>query len=204
MIDLHTHTYLSDGVLGPAELARRAFVQGYKTLCISDHADMSNIDFIVPRLVDAARELQTVMPLRIIPGVELTHIPCSLIAHMVGRARSLGATIVLVHGETPVEPVEPGTNRAAIDAGVDILAHPGLISEDAAVLAAKKGVCLEITTRKGHSLTNGWIASMASKTDARLVLNTDSHEPKDLLTEELFNITAKEQVYQNRLLICLK
>ena len=52
----------------------------------------------------------------------------SLIAPLSCRARALGAQIVLVHGETIVEPVPPGTNHQAIEAGVDILAHPGLIS----------------------------------------------------------------------------
>jgi predicted metal-dependent phosphoesterase TrpH len=30
VIDLHSHTYHSDGQLGPAELARRALVKGYR------------------------------------------------------------------------------------------------------------------------------------------------------------------------------
>jgi histidinol phosphatase-like PHP family hydrolase len=67
----------------------------------------------------------------------------------------------VVHGETIVEPVLPGTNRAAIAAGVDILAHPGLITKEEAMLAAQKGVLLEITTRRGHSFTNGHVASIA-------------------------------------------
>ena len=33
-------------------------------------------------------------------------------------SRELGAKIVVVHGETVAEPVEPGNNRAAIEAGV--------------------------------------------------------------------------------------
>ena len=38
------------------------------------------------------------------------------------HARALGAKVVIVHGETIVEPVPRGTNLAAIEAGVDILA----------------------------------------------------------------------------------
>jgi len=38
MIDLHTHTFLSDGELGPAELVRRAENAGYRAIGISDHA----------------------------------------------------------------------------------------------------------------------------------------------------------------------
>jgi histidinol phosphatase-like PHP family hydrolase len=67
---------------------------------------------------------------------------------------------------------------------VDILAHPGLITKDEAAQAAKNGVCLEITTRKGHSLSNGHVAQMAGQTGARLVIDTDTHEPGDLVTDE--------------------
>jgi histidinol phosphatase-like PHP family hydrolase len=80
--------------------------------------------------------------------------------------------------------VHPGTNRAAIEAKVDILAHPGLITREEAVLAAKNSVYLEITTRKGHSLSNGHVAKMAEASGAKLVIDTDTHEPGDLVTGE--------------------
>ena len=74
------------------------------------------------------------------------------------------------------------TNRAAIEAGVDILSHPGLISAEEAALAAQAGVCLEITTRKGHSLTNGHVARQALAAGAKLVVNNDAHAPGDLVS----------------------
>jgi len=43
MIDLHTHSLLSDGELLPLELARRARVKGYTVLGITDHVDATNI-----------------------------------------------------------------------------------------------------------------------------------------------------------------
>lgn len=184
MIDLHTHSLLSDGVLIPAELVRRAVVKGYEAIAITDHADSSNLDFIVPRIVRAARDLSGSWPITVIPGIELTHVPLREIAGLVKEARRLGAKVVVVHGETPVEPVLAGTNRAAILAGADILSHPGLITRAEAALAAKKGVHLEISARKGHCLTNGHVARMAIATDARLVLNTDAHEPGDLITDD--------------------
>jgi histidinol phosphatase-like PHP family hydrolase len=91
---------------------------------------------------------------------------------------------VVAHGETLVEPVHPGTNRAAIEARVDILAHPGLITRDEAVLALRNGVCLEISSRKGHSLSNGHVAMIAADTGAKLVIDTDTHEPGDLITDD--------------------
>ena len=184
MIDLHTHSLFSDGVLVPAELVRRAIVKGYEAIAITDHADGSNFDFIVPRIVRAAEELSGVWPITVIPGIEITHVPPSMIADLVAEARELGAVWVVCHGESPVEPVEPGTNRAGILSGADMLAHPGFITKQDAVLAARKGVYLEITARKGHSLTNGHVAKVATEAGANLVINTDSHEPGDLITLE--------------------
>ena len=97
------------------------------------------------------------------PGVELTHVPKGLIKELTRHARQQGARLVVVHGETIVEPVEEGTNRAAIEAGVDILAHPGLITEEDVLLAKEKNVLLEITAKRGHSLSNGHVAQTGQK-----------------------------------------
>ena len=183
MIDLHTHSLLSDGELLPSELVRRAEVIGYKAIAITDHSDASNIDFVIERIVNVCNELKAAIP--VIPGVELTHIPPRQIGQMVKKARELGARLVLVHGETVVEPVSPGTNRAAIEAGGDILAHPGLLTPEDAMLAAEKGVCLELTARKGHSLSNGHVASVAKKIGVNIVLNTDTHSPSDLISDDM-------------------
>ena len=185
MIDLHTHTIFSDGVLVPTELARRAQVLGYRTLAFTDHVDFSNLDFVLPRLVSVCRALAGEMEISLLPGVELTHVPPKLIGACAEQARDLGAAIIVVHGETLVEPVAPGTNRAAIEAGVDILAHPGLISLEEVELAAKQGVFLEITTRRGHALANGHVARLARQAGAELLLNNDAHTPSDLVTLEL-------------------
>lgn len=185
MIDLHTHTTFSDGALIPAELVRRAKVAGYRAVALTDHADASNMELFVPRLVSMAREYSIYMDIAIVPGVELTHVPAALMAQEVARARSLGAAIVVVHGETIVEPVEQGTNLAAIEAGADVLAHPGLITAEEVRLAAEKGVLLEITTRGGHSYTNGHVLALARAHGARVVVNNDAHEPRDLVGAEL-------------------
>ena len=182
MFDLHSHSILSDGELLPSELARRAEVAGLKGLVISDHVDASNIDFVVPGLAEASRQLSGVMGLEVKAGAELTHIPPAHLSRLVTRARELGAELVLVHGETIVEPVMPGTNRAGIESGADILTHPGLITEEDAALAAKLGVRLEISARKGHSLTNGHVATVARETGAVLVFGSDAHAPDDLLS----------------------
>jgi histidinol phosphatase-like PHP family hydrolase len=184
MIDLHTHTVFSDGELIPAELTRRAAVAGYRAIGITDHGDPSNIDFIIPRIARVAEALGNAWGLTVVPGIELTHVPPAMIAEVAKEARALGARLVVCHGETIAEPVAAGTNRAALEADIDILAHPGLITEDEVALAVRRGICLEITTRKGHSLTNGHVARLAVAAGARLVINTDSHAPGDLTPVE--------------------
>ncbi|MBP6941678.1 MAG: histidinol phosphate phosphatase domain-containing protein [Syntrophorhabdaceae bacterium] len=184
MIDLHTHTLFSDGELLPSELVRRAKTKGYKAIGISDHADSTNIEMVVAGIARLKKELKHYRGIIVVPGVEITHCPASLIGELIAFARSLGVSYVVVHGETIVEPVEQGTNRAAIEARADILAHPGLITEEDVAMAKKGGTFLEITSRKGHSLTNGHVARLAKKIGARLLLNTDSHSPSDLISGE--------------------
>ncbi|HVO66899.1 MAG TPA: histidinol phosphate phosphatase domain-containing protein [Syntrophales bacterium] len=185
MIDLHTHSILSDGELIPSELARRAKVAGYRVIAITDHGDQSNLDFIIPRLVKVCQKLQEAGSIQAIPGIELTHVPPEYIYDLAVEARQHGAKIVVVHGETIVEPVIARTNMAALNSPIDILAHPGLITEEEAVMAAKNSIYLEITTRKGHSLTNGHVLKMARRSKASLILNTDSHAPHDLVNKEM-------------------
>ncbi len=185
MIDLHMHTLFSDGELIPAELIRRAAVAGYEAMALTDHGDLSNFDFIIPRVVEAAATYGEAWGIKVIPGIELTHIPPDQIAAAASRARQLGARIVVCHGETLVEPVAEGTNAAALAADIDILSHPGLIRDEDVELAAVRGVCLEITTRKGHSLTNGHVARLARKHKAKLVVNNDAHAPGDLVSADM-------------------
>ncbi len=180
MIDFHTHTLLSDGELIPTELARRAEVCGYRVLGLADHVDTALADHVVPLLVRTAADLAPAMTMRVVPGAEVTHCRPEHIERVVRRCRELGARFVIVHGETPAEPVIPGTNRAAIEAGCDILAHPGLITEADARLAAERGVLLEISGRKGHCLGNGHVARMARRVGAQVIFGSDAHADTDL------------------------
>ena len=191
VIDLHTHSFFSDGELVPSESAQRAYAAGYKTIAITDHADHSNLDFILPRIVKVCAAITGKGNIQVLPGVELTHVDPSEIALLAVEARKLGAKIVVVHGETIVEPVPAGTNLAAIMAGVDILAHPGLITDEEVRLAAEKGVYLEITTRRGHSFTNGHVAALAGKLNAKLILNNDAHAPNDFVGSKMATNIAR-------------
>lgn len=184
--DFHTHTFLSDGELSPVELIRRAAVRGYMAIGIADHAGPGNVEAIVRTLVDDCRLCEQHWGIVALPGVELTHLPPSSIAEVAASARRFGAKLVVVHGETPVEPVEPGTNLAAVSCpDVDLLGHPGFLTAEEAEIAAANGVFVELTARRGHSLTNGHVARVALAAGARLIVDSDGHSPSDLLTPEL-------------------
>jgi len=182
MIDLHTHTFFSDGELIPSELVRRAEAIGYTAIAITDHADTSNFDFLISRIVKVCGVINNRKGIRAIPGIEITHVHPENIFEIAAESRKLGAKIIVVHGETITEPVMPGTNRKALESDIDILAHPGLISDDDVKLAVEKNICLEITARKGHSITNGHVSALAKKHGAKMVINTDAHSPSDLIT----------------------
>ena len=183
--DFHIHSVFSDGELIPAEIARRCGVLGYHTIAISDHVDNSNIEFVLKNLVGTCEELGRYADIEILPGAEITHAPLGMIEGLVKDARKLGAKVIIVHGESIAEPVIAGTNlKAAGMPEVDILAHPGLITVEEARLAKENGVFLELTSRRGHSLTNGHVARIAQETGAKLLVNTDAHSPDDLITRE--------------------
>ena len=185
MIDLHTHTFASDGVLVPSELIRRAVAAGYRAIGITDHGDESNLEDLIARAQRAAKAWAADGRITVVPGVEITHVPPERIHPVARWARKLGARIVVVHGETVTEPVAPGTNAAGVRCpDVDILAHPGLLTREDALAAAENGVFLEISSRNGHSAGNGRVARAAAETGADLILNTDAHAPGDLITVE--------------------
>jgi putative hydrolase len=191
MIDLHTHSIFSDGELIPTELAQRAYAAGYQAIAITDHADYSNFDFIIPRMINVCTRITAKGKILAFPGIEITHVDPADIAELALEARKMGAKVIVVHGETLVEPVPAKTNYAALNASVDILAHPGLITEEETSLAAEKGIYLEITTRKGHSLSNGHVAKMARQFNARLVLDNDTHAPGDFVDGKMATNIAR-------------
>jgi putative hydrolase len=183
VFDFHIHSLFSDGELIPAEIARRYAVLGYRAVAITDHMDPTNMESILRKLVPGCQELNEYLDITLLPGAEITHVPPRLIGKMAKRARGLGAEVIVVHGETPAEPVEPGTNAAAVEIPeIDILAHPGKITEEEAEAAKENGIFLELTARAGHNATNGHVADVAGKVGAELIINTDAHSPDDIIT----------------------
>jgi putative hydrolase len=182
--DFHTHTVLTDGELLPIESIRRAKVLGYKAIAITEHIGAEDPRSLLERLRLECEMGADGYGIQALWGVEITHVPPRFIARVADRSRKAGAQIIVVHGETLAEPVAKGTNRAALGADVDILAHPGLISRSDALLAAEKGIFLEITSRPGHAYTNGHVVVSGRAAGARFLINSDSHIPRDMMDED--------------------
>jgi putative hydrolase len=185
LYNFHAHSTLSDGVLSPVELLRWATVGGYTAFAVTDHAGLAELPWLAEILVPSCRLAQEQWGLVAIPGVELTHLPPALIPRAARAAKDAGLEIVVVHGETPVEPVEPGTNVAALGSpDVDVLGHPGLLTQEEAALATDNDIFVEISSRRGHSLANGLVVRRAVAAGASLLLDSDAHAPDDLWDEK--------------------
>lgn len=179
--DFHIHSIFSDGELLPSEIVSRCKNLNHQVVGIADHIDHSNLDSI-----EKIREIKDKFNgINLVIGAEITHVSPSEIDNLVAKAKRKGAELIVVHGETTVEPVPEGTNRAAVNnEGVNILAHPGLIGDETAEKAQKNNVFLELTSRRGHCYTNGHVARTAKENGANLILNTDAHSPTELVSRE--------------------
>ena len=188
--DLHTHSIFSDGELIPAELVRRAMVLGHDAIAITDHVDMSNVEFVVTNVVKAVELCEDYI--KVIPGVEITHVPPRKIDHVAKLARKYGAEWIVVHGETVTEPVAPGTDHASAEnPEIDVIGHPGFITLEDAQLAADNDVILEVTGRAGHNITNGHVVNMARAVGAKMVIDSDTHQPENLMDEAAARVVAR-------------
>ena len=186
IIDFHTHTFLSDGELSPAELVQRAVAAGYRAIAITDHVGFANYQYVCEALLRECEVVNRAMPITALAGVEITHVAPRAIGALAERCRAAGAQVVAVHGETITEPVPPGTNAAAAEcAAVDVLAHPGLLTTADAQVGRDRGLVFELSARRGHSAANGRVARICEEVGAKMVVNSDAHAPGDLLTESL-------------------
>ena len=75
-IDLHTHSYFSDGSLSPTEVMKAAKEAGLKAVALTDHDTIDG----VREAMTAAKELD----IECIPGIELSAYYKSLEVHIVG------------------------------------------------------------------------------------------------------------------------
>ena len=157
MFDFHIHVNCSGGRGGllPSEAMRLAKCAGFRAVGLIVRADPSTLPILLPTLKTLVKTCSLYADIEAFAGVELVHVPPALLPDAVGQAREQGAALILAHGESIprqlADVVETGTNLAAINAGVDILAHPGLITVEDAQLAAEKGVLLELNTAPGYA-----------------------------------------------------
>ena len=120
-IDLHTHSFFSDGVLLPSEMLRRAEALGYAALAITDHADVSNLDEIAAQLVRFSRAGLAGFSLHFVPGVEITDVPPEQIAPLARRAKRLGVRLVAARVDLAADAVK------ALADEVELRAQPAVV-----------------------------------------------------------------------------
>lgn len=186
IVDFHSHTFLSDGELSPAELVQRAVAAGYQAIAMTDHVGYANYAYVCEALLRECEVINRELPISALAGVEITHVAPRALGALAERCKAAGAQVVAVHGETITEPVPPGTNAAAAECtAVDVLAHPGLLSAADARAGQERGLAFELSARKGHSAANGCVARVCREVGATMIVNSDCHAPGDLLTEEL-------------------
>lgn len=166
---------------------------------MTDHVALGSLGRVIKEVSDDCALARTYWNILAIPGVELTHVPPQAISEVAKKAKEMGAWLVVVHGETSVEPVEKGTNIAAVQSPyVDILAHPGLITLEEASLAAQNNIFIELTARRGHSTTNTHVAQISQKAKAKLLINSDAHDENDLLTLNLVESILRQAELNQR------
>ena len=73
--DFHTQTTLSDGDLSPIEQIRRAVVNGYAAIALTDHAGLADSEHVLKSLLAACETARRYWNIIAIPGLELTHLP---------------------------------------------------------------------------------------------------------------------------------
>jgi len=88
--DFHTHTSLSDGALSPLELIRRALVNDYHAIALTDHSSTGELSRIIQETTEACALARAYWNIFAIPGIEITHVPPQAIAETAKKAKQLG------------------------------------------------------------------------------------------------------------------
>lgn len=190
IMDFHTHSTLSDGSHSLNELTMFAREHGYSVIGFTDHVGIHTYKQIAESIIEFIEKNQhKYSDIVFIPGVEITFATPKEIYKITSAVRSLGTKLVLVHGEASFETVHDGTNDAAIDACVDILAHPSYITESQAKMAAKNSVTFELSARECYYYANEQIKTLAFENDAKMVIDSDGHFEARLLSPEKINHT---------------
>lgn len=186
--ELHSHTNFSDGRASIEEMLNRARELN-SAIAITDHfigdeffinkilyPNISSLDKFLNHINKSIRKFKTD---DLIFGIEITRVNPKRI-HKIAKAAKEHNLIVIVHGETEIDKVPPGTNTTALDCEyVDILAHPGHLSEEDALKAKENNVFIEINAR--HKSENPKIVRICKKFNLKMVINTDAHSVEELV-----------------------
>jgi len=187
LVDLHSHSTLSDGTLTIEAMVAMAEQRGYDAYAVTDHAmgGLNNHRDMAAAVRSEIDRLSRHTRVQLFAGVELSDYPPDRIARAASDARDAGAQVIVVHGECVSMKVEPGTNQAAVRSlDVDILAHPGLLSEQDAAEARRHDVYIELSARQGHCLANGHVYQVVRQAGAHVVVDSDAHDAEGLLSAE--------------------
>jgi len=187
LVDLHSHSTVSDGTLTIEAMVAAAEQRGYDAYAVTDHAmgGLNNHRDMAAAVRSEIDRLSRHTCVQLFAGVELSDYPPDRIDRAARDARDAGAQVIVVHGECVSMKVEPGTNSAAVRSlDVDILAHPGLLSEEDAVEARRHDVYIELSARQGHCLANGHVYQVVRLAGARVVVDSDAHDAEGLLSTE--------------------
>jgi len=189
--DLHTHTIFSDGESTVEEMIKKAKMLN-SAIAITDHfiSDEFFINKIlypeissIEKFVERKKKYMKIFD-ELIFGIEITRVRPEKIYEIAKNAKKHNL-IVLVHGETYADIVPEGTNISAVNCEyVDILAHPGHLSEEEAIKAKENKIFIEISARKTHSSENKEIAKICKKFNLEIVINTDAHSTDELIDYE--------------------
>jgi len=185
LIDLHSHSTLSDGTRSIEEMVMAAEQNGYQAFAMTDHVRHGDSAYrdVVPAVREEIERLRPQTAMQLFVGAEITDFPPPEIATIAWEVRRDGADVVVVHGECVSLDTAGGTNAQAVRCPeVDILGHPGLISEEDAEAAAHHGIYLELSAIVGASYANGHVYEMARRTAASIVVDSDAHDEAGLLT----------------------
>ena len=187
MIDFHISIHQGFGVASALRYASLAGIRFAGLVMPSDGTGLSRIaDFSAQ-----VRRLSLYANVEAWAGVELCHIPPALLPEAVREAREAGARLVLVYGESIMDQVDQGTNFAAIEAGADIITHPGLVDAETAAFAAERDVAFEFTSCPRHALTNAHTAAMALKYGVPLVRGSNASCAEELTTRAFWPSVIK-------------
>ena len=112
-VDLHLHTWVSDGDVAPAEVARLATAAGLDIIAITDHDTAAGVE----EAVRAAQEL----PLTVVPGIEISTMWESHELHILGYWIDPKSDSILRHQTQAIL-----RRSVRMEAMVDRLQHLGI------------------------------------------------------------------------------